>query len=119
MRNPASKRSRRSPGRSPLSRGGGRPCAGTPLSCCGPSPVLQSPATNAKIMLAIVANKVQLWQRILDGHELVFAMTLRDAMQRLADEDDLRMVIIGVHFDESRMFTLLDDIRACPKYRNI
>jgi len=40
-------------------------------------------------------------------------------MQRLAEEDDLRMVIIGVHFDESRMFTLLDDIRACPKHGNV
>jgi hypothetical protein len=29
------------------------------------------------------------------------------------------MVIIGVHFDESRMFTLVGDIRANPKYRNI
>ena len=73
----------------------------------------------AKIMLAIVADKVELWRRILEGHELVFAMTLREAMQRLAEEDDLRMVIIGVHFDESRMFTLLGDIRACPKHRSL
>jgi len=70
-------------------------------------------------MLAIVAQKVELWRRILEGHELVFVMTLREAMQRLAEEDDLRIVIIGVHFDESRMFTLLGDIRAHPKYRNI
>ncbi|HEV8108996.1 MAG TPA: hypothetical protein VGP97_15880, partial [Burkholderiales bacterium] len=70
-------------------------------------------------MLAIVANKVELWRRILEGHEPVFVMTLREAMQCLAQEDDLRMVIIGVHFDESRMFTLVGDIRANPKYRNI
>ena len=70
-------------------------------------------------MLAIVADKVELWRRILEGHELVFVMTLREAMQRLAEEDDLRMVIIGVHFDESQMFTLLGDIRRHPKCRHI
>jgi CheY-like chemotaxis protein len=70
-------------------------------------------------MLAIVPNKVELWRRILEGHQLVFVMTLREAMQGLAQEEDLRMVIIGVHFDESRMFALLSDIRAHPRYRNI
>jgi CheY-like chemotaxis protein len=70
-------------------------------------------------MLAIVADKVELWRRILEGHELVFVMTLREAMQRLAEADGFRLVLIGVHFDESRMFTLLGDIRAHPKYRNI
>ena len=77
------------------------------------------PKTRAKIMLAIVAQKVELWQRMLEGHELVFVMSLREAMQQLAEQDDLRMVIIGVHFDESRMFTLLGDIRGHPKYRSI
>jgi CheY-like chemotaxis protein len=70
-------------------------------------------------MLAIVAPKVELWRRILAGHEIVVVMTLREAMQRLTEEDNLRMVVIGVHFDESQMFTLLGDIRAHPKYRNI
>jgi CheY-like chemotaxis protein len=70
-------------------------------------------------MLAIVADKVELWRRILEGHELVFVMTLREAMQRLAEADGFRLVLIGVHFDESRMFTLLGDLRAHPKYRNI
>ena len=77
------------------------------------------PNARAKIMLAIVAHKVELWRRILEGHELVFVMTLREAMQRLVEEDNLRLVIIGVHFDESRMFTLLGDLRAHPKYRSI
>jgi PleD family two-component response regulator len=77
------------------------------------------PKAPAKVMLAIVAEKVELWRRILEGHELVSVMTLREAMRRLAEEDNLRMVIIGVHFDESRMFTLLGDIRAHPKYRSI
>jgi PleD family two-component response regulator len=70
-------------------------------------------------MLAIVAPKVELWRRILAGHEVVVVMTLREAMQRLTEEDNLRMVVIGVHFDESRMFTLLGDIRGHPKYRYI
>jgi len=77
------------------------------------------PEAPAKVMLAIVADKVELWRRILEGYELVSVMTLREAMQRLAAEDDFRMVIIGVHFDESRMFTLLGDIRAHPKYLSV
>jgi CheY-like chemotaxis protein len=77
------------------------------------------PEARARIMLAIVADKVGLWRRILEGHEPVFVMTLREAMQRLAEEENLRLAIIGVHFDESRMFTLLGDIRDHPKYRNL
>ena len=82
-------------------------------------PGLIGPKTPVKIVLAIVSDKVRLWRRILEGHELVFVMTLGEAVQCLAEEDDLRMVIIGVHFDESQMFTLLGDIRAHPKYRHI
>jgi len=77
------------------------------------------PEAPAKVMLAIVAPKVELWRRILAGHEVVVVTTLREAMQRLTEEDNLRMVVIGVHFDESRMFTLLGDIRAHPRYRSI
>ena len=70
-------------------------------------------------MVAIVPEKVALWRRILEGHEPVFVLTHAEAMQRLAQEEDLQLVIIGVHFDESRMFTLLGDIRAHPKYRTV
>jgi len=77
------------------------------------------PSSPAKVMLAIVPEKVALWQRILEGLDLVCAMTLAEAMQQLATQQDLRLVVVGVHFDESRMFTLLGDIRAHPKYRNV
>ena len=40
-------------------------------------------------------------------------------MQQLAAQENLRLVVVGVHFDESRMFTLLGDIRAHAKYRNV
>ena len=73
----------------------------------------------AKIMLAIVPDKVALWGRILEGHEIVFVATLSEAMQHLVKEEDLRLVIIGVHFDESQMFTLLGEIRAHAKYRDV
>jgi CheY-like chemotaxis protein len=73
----------------------------------------------ATIMLAIGPEKVALWRRILDGYELVFVLTHAEAMQRLAREQDLQLAIIGVHFDESRMFTLLSDIRAHPKHGNV
>jgi CheY-like chemotaxis protein len=70
-------------------------------------------------MLAIVPEKVALWRRILDGHEVVFVPTHAEAMKRLAAEKDIQLVIIGVHFDESRMFTLLGDIRTNPRYREV
>ena len=73
----------------------------------------------ATIMVAIVREKVALWRRILEGHQVVFVLTHAEAMQRLAQGNDLQLVIIGVHFDESRMFTLLGDIRAHPKYRTV
>ena len=72
----------------------------------------------AKIIVAIVPTKVDLWRRILAGYEFVVVMTLREAMQRLGEEG-LAMVIIGVHFDESRMFGLLEAIRSQTKHRDI
>lgn len=69
-------------------------------------------------MVAIVPTKVDLWRRILAGYELAVVITLREAMQRLGEES-LAMVIIGVHFDESRMFALLEAIRSQAKYRDI
>jgi hypothetical protein len=73
----------------------------------------------ATIMVAIVPEKVAVWRRILEGHELVFVLTHAEAMQQLALDKDLQLVIIGVHFDESRMFSLLGDVRAHPKYRKV
>jgi hypothetical protein len=44
--------------------------------------------------------------QILAGHELVFVRSMHDAQRAVAAEQ-FALVLIGVHFDESRMFDLL------------
>lgn len=48
---------------------------------------------------------------ILSGHELEFVRTLADA-QRAVERDGFALVMVGVHFDESRMFDLLRYVQA-------
>lgn len=48
---------------------------------------------------------------ILSGHELEFVRTLADA-QRAIDRDGFALALVGVHFDESRMFDLLRYLQA-------
>ena len=53
---------------------------------------------------------------ILKAHELTFVRTLGEAMRAL-ERADYDLMIIGVHFDESRMFDLLRQIRADERYQ--
>jgi len=71
-----------------------------------------------KILLAVTPEKADRLECILEGHELVFVKNSADAM-RLLRTDGFGIVILGVHFDESQMFTLLSDIRAHAKYRKV
>ena len=48
---------------------------------------------------------------ILAGHEVVFARTMGEA-QRLLEQQDFDLVIVGVHFDDSRMFDLVRHVRS-------
>jgi DNA-binding NtrC family response regulator len=48
---------------------------------------------------------------ILEGYELEFARTLADA-QRAVERDSFVLVLVGVHFDDSRMFDLLRFLQA-------
>ena len=50
---------------------------------------------------------------ILAGCELKFVRTLDEARRALKD-DGFDLVLIGVHFDDSRMFDLLRYMRANP-----
>ena len=53
---------------------------------------------------------------ILKAHELTYVHTLGEAMPAL-ERAGYDLIIIGVHFDESRMFDLLRQIRADERYR--
>jgi DNA-binding response OmpR family regulator len=46
---------------------------------------------------------------ILAGHELVFARSLPEALRALR-ERRFDLVLVGVHFDESRMFDLMREM---------
>lgn len=48
---------------------------------------------------------------ILAGYELVFVRTLEAARRALA-EDGFALALIGVHFDDSRMFDLLRNLQG-------
>jgi DNA-binding response OmpR family regulator len=48
---------------------------------------------------------------ILAGYELEFVRTL-DAAQRALERERYALILVGVHFDESRMFDLLRDLQA-------
>jgi hypothetical protein len=56
--------------------------------------------------------------RILEGHELTFVKTCEQA-RSLLETEQFGLVVLGVHFDESQMFSLLADIRAHAKYRKV
>jgi CheY-like chemotaxis protein len=55
---------------------------------------------------------------ILAQHDLQFVRTLDNAKQALL-AGDFDLIIVGVHFDESRMFDLLRHIRGEPQTRDM
>jgi len=75
-------------------------------------------APRTKILIADIADNEERLRRLLEGHDLSFVRTCDDA-KSLLQAQRFGMVIVGVHFDESQMFTLLADIRAHAKYRKV
>jgi hypothetical protein len=75
-----------------------------------------SPAPRTKILLAMQAEERML--RILDGHDLQLVSTCNEA-RALLERESFGIVVLGVHFDESQMFSLLGDIRAHAQYRKV
>lgn len=60
-----------------------------------------------RILVASVSNGIDFVERLMgQDHEIVFASTTADAVAKL-EEQDFDLIMIGVHFDESRMFELL------------
>ena len=54
----------------------------------------------------------------LPGRRLAFVRTLREAIAMLR-HDGFQLLVIELSFDESRMFELLQYVRALPKYRDV
>lgn len=76
------------------------------------------PAPRSKVLLAVSAGGVARLRRVLDGHDVTLVKTRREAWT-LLEKERFSMVILGVHFDESQMFSLLADIRAHALYRKV
>jgi hypothetical protein len=78
----------------------------------------QGQAPRTKVLVAVIEDNRDRIARILDGHELIFVDTC-DQARALLEKERFGLVLLGVHFDESRMFSLLSDIRAHAKYRKV
>lgn len=68
--------------------------------------------------MAVVHDNRARLERVLAGHDLVFVET-SDEARELLEQERFGLVLLGVHFDESQMFSLLGDIRAHAKYRKV
>jgi hypothetical protein len=64
------------------------------------------PYMATRILLADTPNGDRRLADILAGHELVVVRNLQEARAALA-QDGISLVLVGVHFDDSRMFDLL------------
>ena len=64
-----------------------------------------------RILVADTSDSDRRLSAILAGHEVIFARTLGEA-QRLLEQRDFELVMVGVHFDDSRMFDLVRHVRA-------
>lgn len=77
-----------------------------------------APPPSTKILVAATAPVCERVERLLSGHELVFAKNTAHT-KALLTEDPYGMVILSMDFDESQMFSLLGDIRGHAKYRKV
>jgi len=69
----------------------------------------QRPPLQGKQVLVAAENRERL-ERILSGHRIT-AVGDVDAAQREMEKREYDLIVIGVHFDESRMFELLRLVR--------
>jgi CheY-like chemotaxis protein len=76
------------------------------------------PAPRTKILVAVGPDNRERLTRVLEGHELVFVED-GDAARECLENHRFGLVCLGVHFDESQMFSLLGDIRSHAKYRKV
>ena len=64
-----------------------------------------------RILVADIPESDRRLSEVLDGHELAFARTLGEA-QRLLASATFDLIVIGVQFDDSRMFDLVRHVRS-------
>jgi hypothetical protein len=75
-------------------------------------------APKTKILVAVIPDKQDRLTRVLSGHDVRCVDSCNEA-RLLLERQELGIVILGVYFDESQMFSLLGDIRAHARYRKV
>jgi PleD family two-component response regulator len=69
----------------------------------------------ARILIASVSGGIAAMEHLLaQEHEMIVATTMAEAVAKLKEEE-VDLIMISVHFDESRMFDLMSQCKAIPK----
>jgi CheY-like chemotaxis protein len=76
------------------------------------------PAMNKRILVADMPETDSRLTGILKGYLLAFVRTLDDAMRALKTQKH-DLLLVGVHFDDSRMFDMLRRIRSDPRCKDL
>lgn len=77
-------------------------------------PIQPPPPT--RILVAVAPDTLPRIKRVLRGHDLVVAKDTAAAEQALQQEK-FGLIVLGVNFDESRMFELLAYVRAQERHK--
>src|SRR5258706_12449243 len=72
----------------------------------------------AKVLVADVPEMDARIRYCLPGHDLIFVRGMTEATAALR-HDGFSLVVIGVQFDESRMFELLTHVRSLSAYEDV
>jgi CheY-like chemotaxis protein len=72
----------------------------------------------ARVLVAAVPDMDERLRECLPGHELLFVRSMYEAVSALR-HDGFRLLVIDLGFDESRMFELLQYVRALPRYKDV
>jgi hypothetical protein len=70
------------------------------------------------VLVATIPAVAERLSRLLLGHRLVCPLNLAEAQAALSRES-FALAVMGVHFDESRMFDLISSARASPLNRDV
>ena len=71
----------------------------------------------ARVLVADVPETDERIRHCLPGHDLVFVRTMHEAVSALRN-DGFSLIVIGIHFDDSRMFDLLTYVRSLAIYKD-
>jgi PleD family two-component response regulator len=74
--------------------------------------------SQAKVLVADIPEADEKIRECLPGHDLHFVRTLGAAIRELR-RDGYQLIVIGMHFDDSRMFELLRYVRTLHQHKDV